>query len=472
MRTRRNYREELQAGGAGAWPILLLFLLVISLLYFKPDLRALVSDLAEQPAAQSIGQQIAAAWQYVQESAAQRLPPLQRAEEDTADAGDDAAVIAAQAALPALQPVDIEYIRAEYGQFIFSNNPEQLRAEDLADKDQGGVLLYQAEVSGATQVFAEHLNMVVIEGEEREITFGMQLYNPNEVELKVRVERMGRSIGDWQGDALWKQFLQPQPQEIVLAPKGMQWLFIDKAIPYGQVFDAALAIQVGLDSKLEINLAAFTNLKKLDGKAVARPLVEREESDGQQTSRVYSGRGDYPLLSCHMQWRIDDTVATNSYLPVRYGGQVRDYWISHDNKNTEAIRTDIIPLQIRYAEGERTLDAWSSDESGRSPNLANWGVQYAHTLRLENSGSRERVLQYLVEPAHTATQKQTLLAWLEGSALQSYHYAIDSAAASDEIPLVLWEAVLKPGESVERTVFLILAAQSHGGVKHSLRIVE
>jgi len=116
----------------------------------------------------------------------------------------------------------------EAGFFFYSNNPEAINQETLADK---GYWLNRAEVSGKGQVYTWHTNKA-----DKEVTSSLFITNTNRSkDIRVTIKRYGLTNGKSKNDiSAWDAYFNGQPEIIRKTIKPGQFieLFKQTVSPY------------------------------------------------------------------------------------------------------------------------------------------------------------------------------------------------------------------------------------------------
>eukprot|EP00823_Brevimastigomonas_motovehiculus_P004724 TRINITY_DN3220_c0_g1_i1.p1 TRINITY_DN3220_c0_g1~~TRINITY_DN3220_c0_g1_i1.p1 ORF type:complete len:384 (-),score=70.28 TRINITY_DN3220_c0_g1_i1:217-1368(-) len=284
---------------------------------------------------------------------------------------------------------------------LYVNNPESLLLEDMADcaKDTDPCQsLFQMEITGANRAWWELYNNLT----GSNMGFGLTMTNKHSYPVTVRVT--GRSwINSWfQGSVFSDLYNNVLSESITLLPSQTTWIVRqDQAGTWNTVWSGAVDFEVLNHETLIINIFDYLDYKKVNVNAIKYDGYVLRANSG----LVYKGISPYSSVrSLPLEFVFDDTVKTNTPLPVRYypyNTKTKKFELKtvtvnewHGNlspgADATAIASDMVPF---YTTGFGMIDPTRCcDGAGGYPNMGNWAIVYYIPGFCVNQGKTDRVL--------------------------------------------------------------------------------
>lgn len=230
--------------------------------------------------------------------------------------------------------------------FFYSNNPETVLYSHTADQ---GKWLNKATVTGVGQVYTWHLNNVVQNYNNKTITAGILIYNPNSFAIEINVSNYGLTSLEFSSifsdSNAWKDYINGNslPDKITIEKYGYSNLFM-RNIPYDYVYGIIAKLTItnketmAAASATLFDIAYISNsggatscAPNTDSKNKRRrghgdgffQTVEFEpiifSSDTREKSYSIAGVEDTIFAGADCSYIIDDSGVVSGYLYGGYG---------------------------------------------------------------------------------------------------------------------------------------------------------
>jgi len=356
---------------------------------------------------------------------------------------------------------------------IFVNNPEQLRAEDLADARHGAHAIYRDRIGeGAHRAFFEHLNV-----SGRTIGYGVSLTNPGSTPLEVRVGGQGFEASMRGGEPL-RAVLRGEGAQAgtrTLAPGERMYLMRrDQAVRNLAFFSGAVDFEVR-GGEAVVEAFAHEGTGEVPRTLGYLGYVQRTEVDGTRESRMYKGHSPTgEVLARDVDFTLDDSVS-NGTLPVwheTYDLDARAYrppslseggWFTHIGPRYQerAVTRDMAVFDMP---GWGRVDATEpTDGTSQYPNLGNWGIVYTVEGKVANHGTcpRRVTLNLIANPRHGASfaWRNTDQPWAAGTLTRGERMVCDSF-------------VVAPGQTRPYRASFVLGGPSGGNLRQFFTVSD
>ncbi|MBQ9414409.1 MAG: hypothetical protein IJU16_04710 [Clostridia bacterium] len=363
-------------------------------------------------------------------------------------------------AVDPLKPAELVYKKREGGTYIYSNNPEMLRAKDL-----GQALLRTKDLTGDVEFTYEHSNH---SGQPAYI--GYQLKNEGKEDAEVLVTNIGIQVdGEWLGQRSWSDFynvkfdlptyyfvdgkeyfgyvgqdfldytprvFQPTTYRI---PAG-EYIYVlggtsadayantnvgdtaDKVVEVGRCSNGAVKFRV-LTGKVTGTVYFYADAEQVKAEPAEQGyVVNRDEIFfGGQYKGVDPHLG---MIEADISWTVNDRTMCGT-LPVSftnyYDDHIAEYpktpymayqstphrqhlirWLTSLNPQNahEAVGTDMMIFHCITEDGTPVvIDNEHADGAGDPANTGNWMVQCNHNFTLVNQGEKERTFRIYTDGA-------------------------------------------------------------------------
>ncbi|MDP4094065.1 MAG: NPCBM/NEW2 domain-containing protein, partial [Bacillota bacterium] len=355
----------------------------------------------------------------------------------------------------------VSYKKKDGGIFIYCNNPESIKPEDLVDS--GKIILEQSGIEGNAQVFLEQINNT-----GKQIYYAIQLHNPGNGTVTVTVNNKGYSVRGWSGIKqnynCWMDFSRADRKYSFKIPPGSTgWLLEPAAVkPYTGKSDEGLinsSINFNVQGgSTEIRFCASSSntpdILKLIDKACYEGYVTRHTSTWGE-ARMYKGISqNLPDISGNFTWVIDD-YDKKGPLPVCYNGNGYSGWATHITleKLPGAYVNDLFsfttPKNIMFS-------PTGTDPSTMKCNLGNWGVTYHDTIKITNKGTLARRIGIALADAVDNTS--AIVIKPDGSIIKNGN--------QKEHFKKITSIVIGPGRTSEYKLDYLIPGSSNGGLMH------
>lgn len=353
------------------------------------------------------------------------------------------------------EPAKIEYVKKPDGHYIFANNPEMLRFEDLNMCN-----LRTENMSGRYEVTLEHSNY-----SNHSLYMGYRLTNNGDEDMVVTVYNIGYQYeGEWLGARSWSDFYNlkfERPYDYVDAAGKENWYYVgqdfldytprvfesetycvpagqyiwvlggttadnfnhanvagtaDILVPHGRCMNATVLFEITAGNPITGSLYFYTDAAEIDENQPEQGyIVMRNETD---FSKQYKGIDNaIGLIEAHISWTVNDNTPAGK-LPVtyttRYDSTARnkrgpyemysnrewvvegDEWLTSLNPQSSqlSIGTDMSVFSCVDSEGNTVIiDCLYADAGGNPANLGNWMITYQDNFTLYNTGTSPRTFK-------------------------------------------------------------------------------
>ncbi len=421
-----------------------------------------------------------------------------------------------------LEPAKVNYVKRDGGTYVYINNPEQIRAEDV-----GQAFLRTEGLTGEVYMTFENANY-----SGRSVYLGYQLKNEGKSDVYVTVLNVGyQAGGTWFGQRAWFDFYNTKfefPDDYATKPSKYHadYAYQDYTpriyqpktyrLPAGEAFyviggtteDAYLHISVdnSADRPLGSIKCANGNVKfAVSGGSVTgtfyvyndpAQVAAEPAAKGYRVgdrARQYLGVSPHAgVIDNQMTWVFSDETA-NGALPVTYTNRYAsslpetpyaaynsadhtveraNSWMTHLNPQNDhaAVGTDMVTFPCTDENGnEVVIDNDHADGAGKPANTGNWMIEYQDQFTLVNQGDTERTVTLNLQDHGTLA----LLARdsATGEVLEArYTMGLGNGGGSLSGPTYQY-AVTVPAHSVRQvTLDYLLVACSYGSVIHSAQL--
>lgn len=375
---------------------------------------------------------------------------------------------------------------------IYVNNPEPLVAADLANAPARGrpgkALLVETLPSGNYRGFFEHVNQT---GDP--LWYGLYLFNPaSPGGPTVTVQRTGRGYAAGgantavAGGAVRDLLNGAENTRLTLAPGSGGWIFtseIDRqeAAP-GAYLTGGVDFQTRGGNVILQQLAYRSDGAAGTDDRSALPGTYRylgsvtEPRSGVPQNRVDKGTSPNSAAVIRISATVDDDDAGD--VPVSYaqygaagprgGIATQAAFVTNitPSRDPQAVSADMVT--ITTPDGRRVSPFQNSEVGGGIGNLANWGVEYAVDVTVNNTGDSPRVMQLDLEKVGNGNAffayKNKAAPWTAACVSPG-----TPNCAATTVPYLTFTA--PPGTST-RTARFILGAPSAGALSHTLRFSQ
>lgn len=413
-----------------------------------------------------------------------------------------------------LKPAEIHYQKRSGGTYVYSNNPEAIRAEAV-----GKAFIRSEGLTGEVYVTFEHANY-----SGSPIYLGYQLKNEGENDVFVTVTNIGyQTGGNWFGQQAWYDFYNVSfdlPDDYFTA-KGKYHDYgfqnynprvfrpITYRLPAGESFyviggttqDAYRNISVDgtADQPIRSVACANGNVKFIvTGGSVTGTLYAYKDASQVQAepaslgyvtgeyARQYSGREDHAgVIDNYATWTFSDETADGA-LPVTYTNrydadrpwETTPYaaynstmhavhaksWTTHLNPQNDhaAVGTDMVAFHYYDQDGNPlVLDNDCADGVGKPGNFGNWMIEYQDHFTLVNQGDSPRSVTFTLE------DNGALATLARDSATGEILRADLTAGIGRTGPTYVYTVVIPPHSVKQITLDYVLLACSYGHVVHT-----
>ena len=413
-----------------------------------------------------------------------------------------------------LESCTVEYVKRTGGKYIYCNNPEALRSEDI-----NVMLLKEENMSGGYFFTFEHANYT-----GKSVYLGFRIVNTGTENITVSVHNIGyQTEGDGYGIYEWNDFYgvdfeRPWTGENV----PIVYDNTEYTVPAGEYIyviggtsaDAYNNINVGntADNGLSVyrvaNGAVYFTVSggSAEGQFCcyddAENISEVTEEQGYVTnrngrdfSRQYKGSAPYTgVIDASFAWTVDDSVENSTKLPVNYKVSyasdaktagykayeeynidvvdkeiISDSWHTHLSVNSShtAIDTDMMPFFCTTTDGkEVVIDSYHADGKPDSANIGNWMVIYQEQYTFCNTGNETRAFVLNMKTGNSFVVA-LLVRDAEGNVIDKMllnHGIYDETS--------FYSLDVGPEESRQITVEYVLLANSYGSVIHWVTVEE
>lgn len=414
-----------------------------------------------------------------------------------------------------LAPAEIRYQKRGGGTYIYSNNPEAIRADAV-----GKAFIRSEGLTGEVYVTFEHANY-----SGTPIYLGYQLKNEGDTDVYITVTNVGyQAEGTWFGQKAWYDFYNVSfdlPSDYFSNPgkyfadyafqKYTPRVFqpITYRLPAGEYFyviggtseDAYQHISVDNSADRAINSirCANGNVKfTVTGGSVTGTLYAYKDiaqvkaepaSLGYVTgeyARQYSGRAEHAgVIDNYVTWTFSDETADRA-LPVTYTNfydsnrpaETTPYaaynstshtvkstvWLTHLNPQNDhrAVGMDMVEFPYYDQTGKPVLVGNDhADGVGKPANIGNWMIEYQDHFTFVNQGDDERLVTL------TMQDNGALATLVRDSATGEILQADLTAGINLYTPNYAY-TVAVPAHSVKQiTLDYVLLACSYGSVLHT-----
>ena len=413
-----------------------------------------------------------------------------------------------------LKPATLNYQKRGGGTYVYSNNPEAIRADAV-----GKAFIRSEGLTGDVYVTFEHANY-----SGSPIDLGYQLKNEGDSDVYVTVTNVGyQTSGTWLGQESWYDFYNVAfelPEDYFSIPENKSYYDFQEytprvfqpityRLPAGEYFyviggttvDAYRNINVDKSANRPIRSVACANGNvkfTVTGGSVTGTLyayrnvsqVKAEpESLGYVTgeyARQYSGRQEHAgVIDNYATWVFSDETKDGA-LPVTYTTRYDAYrpwettpyavynsiphtvnaksWVTHLNPQNDhaAVGTDMVSFVYYDQNGrEVVLDNDCADGAGGPGNFGNWMIEYQDHFTLVNQGKEPRSVTF-------TTKDSGSLAMLVRDSLTGEILQADlTAGIHAGTPNYKYTVVIPPHSVKQITLDYLLLACSYGRVVHT-----
>lgn len=421
-----------------------------------------------------------------------------------------------------LEPAKVNYVKRDGGTYVYMNNPEQIRAEDV-----GQVFLRTEGLTGEVYMTFENANYA-----GKDVYLGYRLKNEGKSDVYVTVLNVGyQAGGTWFGQLAWFDFYNTEfkfPDDYATNPSKYHADYAYQTytprvyqpmtyrLPAGEAFyviggtteDAYLHISVdnSADKPLGSIKCANGNVKfTVSGGSVTgsfcvyddpAQVAAEPEAKGYRVgdrARQYLGVSQHAgVIDNQMTWVFSDETA-NGVLPVSYTNRYAsslpstpyaaydsvehtveraNTWMTHLNPQNDhtAVGTDMVAFPCTDENGnEVVIDNDHADGAGKPANTGNWMIEYQDQFTLVNQGDTERTVTLTLQDHGTLA----MLArdGVTGEVLEArYTMGLGAGGSSLSGPTYQYDVTV-PAHSVRQVALdYLLVACSYGNVTHSARL--
>lgn len=424
-----------------------------------------------------------------------------------------------------LKAAQVNYVKRTGGTYVYSNNPELFKDEDV-----NTCLMRNNDLSGDVYMAFEHANY----SSKLSTWLGYRLVNNSDSDVYVTVENIGfQAGGSWFGQKAWFDFYNTKfelPSDYlvdgVISSKysGYDYGYFDYTpriytpttykLPVGEAF-----FVIGGQTKVnynKINVGKTANLAlernkcsngqvkfkvtngTVDGLMIIYNDVTKISNDMQEVGyvtlrngadfgRQYQGIGHHQgVIDNNMMWEFNDNTRSQN-LPVKYTNKYAsdiskrtpysEYdnkehnkegvsWMTHLNPQNDhdAVGTDLVDFICNTTDGKEVIiDSYHADGSGEAANTANWMIEYHDNFTFVNRGNETRTIILKLRDNGTLA---TLIRDAEGNVLQTYYSVGIAQKAYNE-----YRFEVAPQSSLQLTLDYLLVACSYGNVLHQVQLI-
>ncbi len=304
-------------------------------------------------------------------------------------------------------PVTISYSKSNSGTMLFSNNPERIHADELADYGgvgKGKIIYQERDVSGKIQTYYEHSNST-----GSAMYFGVLLQNRGKSTVKITLyafaDHSGSGLSMYDRANIWLYFYSTYNvngvRTITLEKGKSIWLPKQETMPVQPDLITEGVSEFYASAPITVNFIASKDNKNATGWETPLGYITRctDLGNTKDEAKCYKGKtSTFPLITSNLSWKIDDK--TTGSLPVTYpGAQGTDGWVTNFAKPS-ALISDILDITFTdYILGGSIT--FSTNNYKFAPNklynLGNWAVRYVDKFTVDNSsGTKKRDINYMV----------------------------------------------------------------------------
>lgn len=424
-----------------------------------------------------------------------------------------------------LKDAEVNYVKRSGGTYVYSNNPELFKNEDV-----NTCLMKNENLSGEVYMAFEHANY----SSKPTVYLGYKLVNETDHDVYVTVENVGfQAGGSWFGQLAWYDFYNTKftlPSDYLVNGQisskyaGYDYGYQDYTprvytpttykLPANESFFVIGGTTNASYNKINVDNSANKPLGIMkcsngqvkfnvsNGSVTGMMLIYDSASkisddmqevgyvtlrNGADFGRQYQGIAHHSgVIDNNMKWEFNDQTPSQS-LPVKYTNkrafmtsgfapyeeydnseQVRyaTSWMTHLNPQNDhkAVGMDIVDFICKTTDGkEVVIDSYHADGSGETANTANWMIEYQDNFTFVNKGNKTRKVILKIKDHGTLA---TLIRDKDGNVLQTY-YSVGLA----EPNYVEYSFEVAPTSSLQIVLDYLLVACSYGNVTHEVTLI-